>query len=113
MEGTTHQKSVVISRIFEIHRIEIYVYGLETFGFFQAEVYDNHIQKSLHTLSSYYKLYPECRFLRTKNKIYRNIILDAHYIIYRITDEPIEVLDILHIASSNQKLRDVKSVSTE
>lgn len=113
MEDETYKKPVVVSRLFEIHRIEIYTYGLETFGFYQAEIYDKRIQQSLQTLSTYYKLYPECRFLRTEHQIYRNIILDAHCIIYRITYKRIEVLDILHSASSIRKIREVKKVPLE
>jgi plasmid stabilization system protein ParE len=54
--------------------------------------------------------YPECRHLATKSRLYRNIILDAHLIIYRITDERIEVLDIIHSASSIRKIRDVRKI---
>lgn len=108
MENAIYQKPVVISQLFEVHRQEIYIYSLETFGFYQAEVYDKRIHQSLQTLSLHYKLYPECRFIQTKNRTYRNIILDAHYIIYRINDVRIEVLDILHMASSIRKIRDVK-----
>jgi hypothetical protein len=32
--------------------------------------------------------------------MYRNIILDAHLIVYRITNKRIEVPDIIHAASS-------------
>lgn|SRR5690554_1622146 len=113
MESRVNQKPVVVSKIFEIHRMEIYSYSLETFGYFQAETYDHRILQSIQTLSTYYKLYPECRFLRTKKQIYRNIILEAHYIIYRITDDRIEVLDILHMASSIKKIRDVRNLTTE
>ena len=35
---------------------------------------------------------------------------DAHLIIYRITDERIEVLDIIHAASSISKIRGVRNV---
>ena len=33
---------------------------------------------------------------KTKSLMYRNIILDSHLIVYRITDCRIEVLDIIH-----------------
>jgi plasmid stabilization system protein ParE len=46
----------------------------------------------------------------TKNHIYRNIILDAHLIIYRITNEQIEVLDIFHSASSIRRIQKVRSI---
>ena len=43
-------------------------------------------------------------------KVHRNIILDAHLIIYRITDSRIEVLDIIHAASSIRKIRSVRKI---
>jgi len=42
--------------------------------------------------------------------MYRNIILDAHLIIYRIAKERIEVLDIIHSASSIRKIREVRKI---
>jgi len=42
--------------------------------------------------------------------MYRNIILDAHLIIYRITNERVEVLDIIHSASSIRKIRGVRKI---
>lgn len=110
MEERILEKQVVLSEQFKLHRREIYAYGLGVFGFFQAEKYEAYIRQSLSTLSTYYKVYPECRFLATKKRIYRNIILDAHLIIYRITDERIEVLDIIHSASSIRKIRATKNI---
>ncbi|GHT43374.1 hypothetical protein FACS189438_0420 [Bacteroidia bacterium] len=89
---------------------QVYEYGIETFGYFQAERYKSRIRESLSTLSGSYTVYPECRHLSTKNRIYRNIILDAHLIIFRITDERIEVLDIIHSASSIRKIRGVRKI---
>ena len=65
---------------------------------------------AIETLSDYYYTYPECRHLATKSRMYRNIILDAHLIIYRITNERIEVLDIIHSASSIRKIRNVRKI---
>jgi len=75
------------------------------FGYFQAEHYWQKIRASLNTLSEMYLAYPECRHIPTKSRMYRNIILDAHLIIYRITNTRIEVLDIIHAASSIGKIR--------
>ena len=52
----------------------------------------------------------ECRHLATKSRMYRNIILDAHLIIYRIGKERIEVLDIVHAASSLRRIRDIRKI---
>ena len=68
------------------------------------------IEKALSTLYKFYTYYPECRHIPTKNRTYRNIILDAHLIIYRITEERIEVLDIIHGASSIRKIRGVRKI---
>ncbi len=110
MEGAISQKPVIVSEAFKMHRKEIYTFGLQTFGYFQAEKYMQHIKQSLDTLSGYYNVYPECRHLATKKRIYRNIILDAHLIIYRITEERIDVLDIIHSASSIRKIKDTKKI---
>ncbi|MDR1865477.1 MAG: type II toxin-antitoxin system RelE/ParE family toxin [Bacteroidales bacterium] len=83
---------------------------MNTFGYFQAEHYLLKIEQSLSTLSAFHSMYPECRHLATKSRMYRNIILDAHLIIYRITDARIEVLDIIHSASSIRKIRGVRKV---
>ena len=42
--------------------------------------------------------------------MYRNIILDAHLIIFRITEKRIEVLDIIHSASGIRKIRNIRKV---
>ena len=110
MEERIPCKTVELSDQFKVHRVQIYDFTYITFGFSQAEHYLEKISKSLDTLSYFYASYPECRHLPTKNRIYRNIILDAHLIIYRITNECIEVLDIIHSASSISKIRDVRKV---
>ncbi|GHT44132.1 hypothetical protein FACS189438_2460 [Bacteroidia bacterium] len=110
MERKIPRKPYEVSDRFEESRIQIFEYGVETFGYFQAERYDKNIEQSISTLSCFYTAYPECRHLATKNRIYRNIILDAHLIIYRITDERIEILDIVHSASSIRKIRGVRHI---
>jgi plasmid stabilization system protein ParE len=110
MERGISRKAVEVSNEFKQSRIHIYDYSLDTFGYFQAERYLRCIERSLNTLSEYYTAYPECRHLATKSRMYRNIILDAHLIIYRITDERIEVLDIIHSASSIGKIRAARRI---
>ena len=110
MEDGFTQKPYVISDKFYESRSQVYYYGLRTFGYFQAERYNHKIEKAIETLSVFYAVYPECRHLATKSRIYRNIILDAHLIIYRITAERIEVLDIIHGAKSICKIRQVRKI---
>jgi plasmid stabilization system protein ParE len=110
MEEGIPRKPVEVSLVFQTNRIHIYDYTLDTFGYFQAERYLQQIMQLLDTLSAFYTMYPECRHLVTKNRIYRNIILDAHLIIYRIANTRIEVLDIIHSASGIRKIRAVRGI---
>jgi plasmid stabilization system protein ParE len=110
MEESLARKPFIVSEEFRVSRKRIYYYTLNTFGYFQAERYLQQIGSSLATLPDFHTAYPECRHIATKSRMYRNIILDAHLIIYRITDERIEVLDIIHSASSIGKIRQIRNV---
>ena len=110
MEEEISCKPYAVSREFNISREKIYEYTLDIFGYFQAERYRQKIRQSLDTLHNFYLSYPECRHLATKSRMYRNIILDAHLIIFRITSECIEVLDIIHSASSIRKIQKIRKI---
>ena len=110
MEERISGKSIIRSQRFIDDRNDIYEYTFDTFGYSQAERYNRKIENAIESLSGFYLSYPECRHLATKSRMYRNIILDAHLIIYRITHKRIEVLDIIHSASSIQKIRGVRKI---
>ena len=110
METKLTRKPYLVSYKFNASRENIYEYTLDFFGYFQAEHYEQKIRKSLDTLPEFYMLYPECRYLATKNRMYRNIIIDSHLIIYRITNVCIEVLDIIHSASSINKIKNTRRI---
>jgi plasmid stabilization system protein ParE len=110
VEGTLC-KPVIVSNQFNANLPCILDYSLETFGYFQSERYKAKIEKALSTLSCYYTWYPECRYIPTKSRMYRNVVLDAHLIIYRITKQRIEVLDIIHAASSISKIISTRKIS--
>ena len=110
MEERISRKPYVVSSEFNESRKHIFEYSLAAFGYFQAERYKQKIRNSLDTLPDFYHAYPECRHITTKSRMYRNIILDAHLIIYRITDKRIEVLDIVHAASSIGKIRSTRKI---
>ena len=103
-------KKVITSRYYENHLVEILEYSIETFGYLQARKYFDAISEFVERLCGDYTYHPECRHLATKSRMYRNIILDAHLIIYRITNERIEVLDIIHSASSIGKIRGARKI---
>ena len=104
------RKRVQLSAIFEIDIQNIYEYGVETFGNNTAELYKQHIMSLVYGLCDLFLMYPECNQILTKGKIYRNIILESHLIIYRITNESIDVLRILHSHSSISKIRGSRNI---
>ena len=91
MEERISCKSVELSDEFKANRNHVYNYSFDTFGYFQAEVYLKKNEKALSSVHISFYAYPECRHLATKSSMYRNIILDSHLIIYRITTQRIEV----------------------
>ena len=113
MEARPTQEQVITSSLFWESYDNVYVQGLDLFGFYQAELYANKIKSILYELDQTYPYYPECRHLTTKSRMYRNIILDSHLIIYRITEERIEVLDIVHSASSMRKIKKTRNIHIE
>ena len=93
MDGQLSRKKVIGSPIYEESLERTFVEGIERFGMFQARKYLEHLLTTVEKLENDYPYYPECRHLTTKSRMYRNIILDSHLIIYRITEERIEVLE--------------------
>ena len=110
MEDGIPCKQVKISDRFYESMGNIFDYGCETFGYMQAERYRQQIRKYFDTLHENYTSYPPCRHIPTKSRMYRNIIHKSHLIIYRITPQRIEVLDIVHSASSVTKIRNVRKI---
>jgi plasmid stabilization system protein ParE len=104
------RKRVLLSLEFQKDIQDVFEYGVETFGFNAAELYKQDVMGFVYGLSNFYMMYPECRHLPTKTRIYRYIILESHLILYRIKPETIEVLGIFHSKSSISKIKAVRSV---
>lgn len=113
MDEGTREKPVITSIEFQSSLIHVMEEGLERFGYYQANRYLDIIEQAVLNLRSTYPYHPECRHLATKARMYRNIILDSHLIIYRITEERIEVLDIIHAASSMNRIRQTRNIHIE
>jgi toxin ParE1/3/4 len=109
MEGE-EERPVVYSRQYVSDTEQIYNYGLETFVETQAQNYENLIDKITSELALSYWMFPECRHILTKGRIYRNIILESHLIIYRIKLERIEVLRLIRSQSSISRIRSVRKI---
>jgi toxin ParE1/3/4 len=96
---------VKISREFILDLDNIYLYGIDTFGTRQTEIYENEIWKLVEGLSHNWPFFSECRHLPTKSKMYRWIILESHLIIYRITVTEIQVLRFVHSHRNITKIK--------
>ena len=102
--------SIESAKVFNLDLDDIYLYSIYTFGIRRAKLYENEIWKLVEGLSTNWPLFSECRHLPTKSKKYRGIILESHLIIYRITDEEIQVLRIVHSNRSITKIRSSKRI---
>jgi toxin ParE1/3/4 len=103
-------KSVIYSTKFKQDIIDVYKYGFETFGKIQAEKYQSDIYRLISCLDVFYDIYPECRHLPTKSKMYRWIILESHLIIYRVNKVEIQMLRIIHSHRSITKIKDSRAI---
>ena len=104
------RKEVRVSEQFSKDIIDIYCFGEESFGNVAARSFIADIYGRIWGLDELYHLYPECRFLVTKSKKYRNIIIGAYLIIYKITPVMIDVLRIIHAHSSIRKIKKSRNI---
>lgn len=57
-----------------------------------------------------YQTYPECRFVKTKGKLYRNIVWGNYLVVYKITKESVQVLCVFHTKQHPSKLKKVRRI---
>ncbi len=98
-------KRVVLSTYFIETQNQVIEYGAELFGYTLALKLDKEIEKRVQELSTLYELHPENKFITTKTKIYRNIILGKYMILYRIKPTTVEVLAIYHSSIKPASIR--------
>ncbi len=101
---------VKVSQEFFQNLQKIFTYGVQTFGVVKAKQYREKILYSVENLKRWPFIHSECRYLRTKKKIYRNIVFESHLIIYKILQSEIHVLDVIHTSSSIAKIRNIGKV---
>ena len=103
------RKEIRISEQFDQDIIDVFSYGEDTFGYVSAKSFISDIYSRVWSLDEMYLMHPECRYLKTKTKKYRNIILGAYLIIYRVIESRVEVLRILRAEASIQKIKNVRN----
>ena len=89
---------------------DVFDYGAEVFGFSAADAFFEELIYRVECLTFQYEMHPECRFIATKSRMYRNIIIGSYFIIYRITPERIEVLKAISSRMSKSKIRSTRSI---
>jgi plasmid stabilization system protein ParE len=110
MEERLPYKPFIVSKEFMASRKRIYDYTCVEHGEEQAELYRQKIMYYVTALPYSYLQWQECWYLPTKSKMYRRIPMAAHHIVYRVTSRRIEVLDIIHQASSVSRFRAVRKI---
>ena len=100
---------VVISQKFNHDISVIHKYGTETFGLKYADFFISEIYEEVEKLNILYEIHPKCRHITTKTKKYRNIIIGAYLIIYRINTK-VEVLRVMHGSKSPTSIRISRSI---
>ncbi|MDD2635104.1 MAG: type II toxin-antitoxin system RelE/ParE family toxin [Bacteroidales bacterium] len=103
-------KRVVFAEHFYFTLVKVLTYGLTEFGSFVAYNFNIEIERKTQMLSSLYLTFPENKFLPTKTKRYRNIILGKYMILYRIKPTTVEVLAIYHSSIKPSRIKKLRSV---
>ena len=91
---------------------KIYEYGIETFAYTAATIFIDELLIRIENLSTSYLMHPECRYLPTKSKMYRNLIYGSYIVIYRILLDRIEVLNVLHGSRSISAIKASRKIKT-
>lgn len=99
------RKDVVVAKIAQSDIKAVFEYGADSFGFVAAKAFVSEVYMSIWNLDYQYLMHPECRFIPTRSKMYRNVIQGNYLIIYRVTPKRIEVLRVLNSQVSIRKIR--------
>ncbi|MFN8322126.1 MAG: type II toxin-antitoxin system RelE/ParE family toxin [Chitinophagales bacterium] len=75
-----------------------------------ARKFKNGFVEKVDSILPQYLAYPECRFLPTKNNIYRNIIWGNYLIIYKVLKKEVLVLGVFHSKQNPAKLKAYRKV---
>ncbi|WP_409013356.1 type II toxin-antitoxin system RelE/ParE family toxin [Dyadobacter sp. CY343] len=84
---------------------QLYAYGVETYSYESATDFLEELFAEITKLSVSYLRNPECRYLKTVSKKYRNLRFKNYLVIYRIASMQIEILTIMHSSRSVAKLK--------
>ncbi len=66
--------------------------------------------QQVDSILPFYEGHPECRFLPTRNKSYRNLIWGNYLIVYKILKKEILVLGLFHSKQNPAKLKSYRRI---
>jgi plasmid stabilization system protein ParE len=84
-------------------------YYIEHYSERYAERFRIEFYKQVATILPHPFKYPECRYLPTKSKTYRNIVLGNYLIIFRIKVKVVQVLTLFHTKQHPYKIKQIRS----
>lgn len=104
-------KPVVYSSLYNRGYKRLLSYTNEKFGVYPALSLANDIRKKTAVLPYCYLTHSECRFIPTKSKMYRTIVVKKFAsILYRIKPTRIEVLSIYDNSISPSRISKMRSI---
>ncbi len=83
---------------------------LEQFSEKSANELLNELIGFVDTLPAMPLRFPECPYLRTKDKIYRNALWDKYRIIYKVLPDEVIVLGIIHVSRNPGEIKKLRRV---
>lgn len=89
---------------------EEYNYFRKEYSLSYAEEFRVNFFARIISITPFYKSFPECRFLRTKNKTYRNVVWNNYLIVFKIKPNLIEVLSLFHTKKNPKGLKRLRRV---
>lgn len=87
-----------------------YEYYFNTYSEKYAEEFRLGFFEIVEHIGRNYQTYSECRFLKTKGKLYRNIVWGNYLIVYKITKEAVQVLFVFHTKQHPLKLKKIRRI---
>jgi len=101
-------KTLKISNDYHEHLKDVALYGIEMFGERVSREFIAKIETKVARLPLMPNANPKNRFIEsTKQKTYRNIIVEKYIVLYAITKSTIYVIDIIHSAKNPAIVREI------
>ncbi len=108
MENQAYE--IIIKEQARLDVLNQYLFFAEEYSVQYAETFLSGFIEQVENILPFVWAFPECRFLPTKNHIYRNIVWENHLIIYKIVKFEIWVVGVFYAKQNPKKLKQYKRV---